>query len=446
MTADEASALAAEAFVFGYPLVMMDVSREVMLSVPGPAGRKRANEFDHIREFPDPAFTSVVSPNADTLYSAAWLDLAAEPVVLSVPDSGGRYYLMPMLSGWTDVFASPGTRTTGNGPGTFAVTGPDWRGTLPDGVTEIRSPTAVAWLIGRTQTNGPADYENVRRFQDGLSLRPLSAWRNEPAPASAATASGAAADAPPTGPNAPPDAPPAPPPDQVAAMDAAAFFGRLGRLMVDNPPATADAPALERFAAIGLAPGSFQPDPDLSGALDEGVRAGLARIQALAQHLPGLASGWSVALDLGRYDTRYDQRAFVALFGLGANLADDAIYPHTGVDGTGQPLHGGQRYVLHFAPGQTPPARAFWSLTMYNERQYLVSNPMDRYAIGDRDKLAFNGDGSLDIWLQHETPGPDREPNWLPSPTGSFNLILRIYWPEPSVIDGSWAPPPVERL
>jgi len=444
---DEAGTLAAEAFVFGYPLVLMDVSREVMLNAPRPAGGMRANEFEHIREFPDPSFTSVVSPNADTLYSSAWLDLSAEPVVLNVPDSGGRYYLMPMLSGWTDVFASPGTRTTGAGAGSFAVTGPGWRGTLPDGVTEIRSPTAMAWLIGRTQTNGPADYESVHRFQDGLSLRPLSAWRNEPPAADAPAGSdAAAAQAPPDGQDAPSPEPPAPPPDQVAAMDAAAFFGRLARLMADNPPATADAPALERFAAIGLAPGSYQPDPDLADALDEGARSGLARIQALAQHPRGMTNGWAVSRDLGRYDTRYEERAFVALFGLGANLADDAVYPHTSVDGTGQPLHGNHRYVLHFGPGQIPPARAFWSLTLYNDRQYFVSNPLDRYAIGDRDKLAFNGDGSLDIWLQHETPGPDREPNWLPAPTGPFNLILRIYWPEPAVIDGRWAPPPAERL
>jgi hypothetical protein len=433
VTPDEARAVAADAFVFGYPLVLMDVTRVVSMAAPPEGGAAaRANEFVNVRAFPDASFTSVVSPNADTLYSAAWLDLASGPVMLEVPDSGGRYYLLPMMSGWTDVFASPGTRTTGGGKKTFAITGPGWHGELPADADEIRSPTAMVWLLGRTQTNGTADYENVHQFQDALLLVPLSAPDGgEPPPA--------------------PDPDPGidvttPPPDQVAAMDAGTFFGRLAALMVDNPPADADAPAMARFAAIGLTPGAFEPGGDLAAALDAGVKDGLARITALRDRPDQAVNGWSIPRDLGSYGTDYEQRAFVAMFGLGANLPEDAIYPHTTVDGDGQPLTGTHRYIVHFEPGKTPPARAFWSLTMYNERQYFASNPIDRYAIGDRDALALNSDGSLDLWLQHETPGPEHEPNWLPTPQGSFNLILRVYWPEQELIDGTWEPPPVTNL
>jgi hypothetical protein len=403
------------------------------MAMPQRGGRVSGNEFVHLREFPDASFCGVVSPNADTLYSVAWLDLAAEPVVLGVPASGGRYYLLPMLSGWSDVFAAPGTRTTGNGPGTFAVAGPGWRGGLPAGVQEIRAPTSMAWVIGRTQARGKADYEDAHRFQDRLSLQPLSAWAGQRPAAREAPAGPGTGIA-------------APPPDQVEAMDAATFFGRLAALLVTNPPAAADAPAMRRFAAIGLSTGSFQPDRSLAGALEAGARDALAQLKAMRQQPPGLTNGWSIDHNLGRYGTNYRQRAFVALFGLGANLPEDAVYPHTAVDSRERALTGAHRYVLHFAPGQAPPARAFWSLTMYNEHQYFAANPLGRYALGDRDPLAYNPDGSLDLRLQHGSPGRRAEANWLPAPAGPFSLILRVYWPRPELLDGTWAPPAVQRV
>jgi len=437
LTPATARTVAAEAFVFGYPLVLTDVTRAVSMAMPQGGGRVPANEFAHLREFPDASFTGVVSPNADTLYSVAWLDLATEPVVLGVPASGGRYYLLPMLSGWSDVFAAPGTRTTGNDPGTFAVTGPGWLGGLPAGVQQIRSPTSMAWVIGRTETRGKADYADVHRFQDGFSLRPLSAWASQRPAAREVPAGPGTGIA-------------APPPDQVEAMDAATFFSRLARLLETNPPAAADAPAMRRFAAIGLTVGAFQPGPGLASALDAGVqdaRAQLkAQLKATRRQPPGLANGWTIDRGLGRYGTNYQQRASVALFGLGANLPEDALYPHTAADSGGRRLTGAHRYVLHFPPGQTPPARAFWSLTMYNEHQYFAANPLGRYALGDRDPLAFNRDGSLDLWLQHNSPGRRAEPNWLPAPAGQFSLILRIYWPKRGLLDGTWAAPAVQRV
>jgi hypothetical protein len=431
VTPIEASALAAEAFVFGYPLVLMDVSRLSFLGQSSGDGHRNAmNELSHAREFPDASFTAVVSPNTDTLNSTAWLDVAAEPVVLSVPATS-RYYALPMLSAWTDVFASPGTRTAGEG-GAFAVVGPGWRGGVPEGVQEIRSPTSLVWLAGRTEANGEADYEEAHRFQDGLSLSRLSGASCAHAPDSNRDS---AIDT------------ETPPPEQVGAMDASTFFGRLAELMVDNPPAQADTPALERFGAIGLAPGKFEPPAELAGAVEAGVSAANAGINVIRRHRADLTNGWSIPRDLGRYGTNYVQRALIALFGLGASLPEDVVYPHTVVDGNGQPLSGADNcYVLHFAPESAPPAQAFWSLTMYNERHYFVDNPIDRYAIRDRDPLVFNPDGSLDIWLQHERPAPAHVANWLPAPDGPFSLILRIYWPRQEVIDGTWVPPPVTKV
>ena len=431
---EEARAIAAEAFLFGYPLVLMALTGAVMTNVSSASqGNAPVNQFSHRRAFPDASFTAVVSPNADTLYSTAVLDLAASPIVLATPDGAGRYYLMPLLSAWTDVFASPGTRTTGDGAGAFAIIGPDWEGALPPDVQEIRSPTSLAWLIGRTQTDGKADYASVHEFQAGLSLTPLSAW-------------GSAYSPPEDVPVAPGVDKTIPPPDQIEAMDAATFFARVASLMVANPPHEADAPALARFAAIGLARGSFTPIPELASSLEAGVKDAVALLRAKPEQAATVSPAWTLHRGLGSYGTDYFKRAHVALIGLGANLDEDSIYPHATTDRDGHALNGAHRYRLHFEPGETPPARAFWSLTMYNERQYFVDNPLDRYAIGDRDALAFNSDGSLDLWLQHDSPGPERESNWLPAPPGAFNVVLRVYWPTEEALAGSWTPPGLERV
>lgn len=431
---EEVGAFAREAYTFGYPLVLMDATGRSLTAVPrATSSRAPANQFAHLREFPDATFTDVVSPNADTLYSTAILDLRREPTVLSIPDAEGRYYLMPMLDAWTNVFASPGKRTTGTSGGAFAIVGPHWDGELPSGLERIDSPTNLAWVIGRTQTDGKADYASVHRFQDGLRLTPLSAFGSD--------------DEPPEVPVG--DHSDLAPVDRVAAMDAGEFFSRLAELMVDNPPSEADRPALARFATIGLAPGEpfrlDRFDSDRRAAIEaapEQVRAGIAEM--LARPNPAnLVNGWTYFTGLGAYGTDYGLRALVAAVGLGANLAEDAIYPNIRVDAAGQPLNGQHDYRLHFAAGETPPVNGFWSVTMYNDRQFFVDNPIDRYAIGDRDALEPNADGSLDLLIQHEAPASTA--NWLPAPEGSFNLILRMYWPKPEALDDTWKPPPVER-
>jgi hypothetical protein len=430
--------IATEAYLFGYPLVLLDMTRQLGTNVPK-SGQNAAplNQFGNMRSFPDATFTTVVSPNADTLYSFAFLDVSQEPMVLSVPEMGNRYYLMQMLDGWTNVFAAPGTRTTGNGKGDFAVTGPLWKGMLPTGVKEIKSLTSMVWIIGRTQTNGKSDFAVVNDIQNKYKLTPLGSFgkpytvpENVPVDLSVDMKSA--------------------PVDQVNKMDAATFFGRLNALMKSNPPAPADAEAIKRFVQIGVAPGkSFDlqgMDSSITQQIVGGVRDGLTRISSEARKSHGKNSGgWEFMLNVGRYGTDYLWRAVIALIGLGANIPEDAVYPRSTKDANGQLLTGANQYVVHFQKGQLPPVGAFWSITMYNDRQFFVPNPIDRYAIGDRDKLAFNADGSLTLYLQNESPGKDKESNWLPTPKESFNLLMRLYWPKKEILDGVWNPPKIER-
>jgi hypothetical protein len=439
VSAEQAAEIAVEAYVFGYPLVLMDVTRQVMTAAPKAEAHKApVNQFLHIREFPDYKMTDVVSPNADTLYSTAWLDLTKEPIILSVPDVGKRYYLMEMLDAWTNVFASPGTRTTGDGRGDFAIVGPQWKGKLPANVKEIKSPTNMAWLIGRTQTNGKEDYAAVRAIQDQYKLTPLSAWgKDYTPPDNAPVAAGIDVKTPPV--------------EQVAKMDAATFFMRLNALMKDNPPANADNSAVNSFAAVGVAPGTRfdlkSLDPAVAKGVEGSVKAAQAKIAAESRKPHGKkVNGWDVMTNLGRYGTDYIFRSVVALVGLGANLPDDAIYPRATEDTDGQPLNGANRYVVHFPKGQLPPVNAFWSLTMYNSKQFFVQNPINRYAIGDRDKLKFNDDGSLTINIQSESPGKEMESNWLPAPKDSFNVFMRLYWPKKEIVEGAWKTPGLERV
>ena len=425
---DDVALLAEHAYIFGYPLVLMAATRDVM-TVTG-SDATPINRFTHKRAFPDASFTDVVSPNADTLYSIAWLDLTKQPIVLSVPATDGRYYLMQLLSGWTDVFASIGKRTTGTGPGRFAIVGPHWQGKLPGNVQELRSPTEMVWLIGRTQTNGKADYAAVRALQDQYRLMPLD---ERPIDSLLPTGNG-------RGPSVPPPA------EQVAKMEPATFFAGLASLLPSNPPTSADASMMGELARLGVRPGQpFRAKSAQLSALAEGVARARGVIERAVHANNGPhRNGWTTFLGLGSYGTDYLERAAVAMFGLGANLPADAIYAAARTDSQQSPLHGSKQYCVHFGPGQTPPVDAFWSITLYNQHQFFQQNAIERYAIGDRDDLQFNADGSLDLYIQHDMPQEEpKRKNWLPAPNDAFNLMLRMYEPRREIQDNQWQPPQI---
>jgi hypothetical protein len=448
LTEQEAQDIAVEAYVYFYPLVTMDVTRRQFTNhEPGKIpGRGPMNMFNNVPTYPPADDRGVVRPNFDTLYSSAFLDLAKEPMVVSVPDTGGRYYLLPMLDMWTDVFASPGWRTTGTQAGEFLVAPAGWRPDLrerfaeefrlPAGTQRIDAPTPYVWIIGRTRTDGPPDYDAVRKIQAGFKITPLSDWGK------------------------PPRAPEAridpsvdmrtPPKVQVDAMPAGKYFAYAAELLKVNAPHLTDEPILARMKRIGLKAGkSFdaeKAEPAVRKALEAAPESAQKLMEWKVRSLARVANGWSMNTDtMGVYGNYYLKRAIVAQVGLGANVPEDAIYPLNLGDEDGRPLDGANRYTIRFEKGETPPADAFWSITLYDPEGYQVGNSLNRFAVSSWMPFKYNADGSLDLYFQSESPGKDREANWLPAPKGPFNLTMRIYAPRSGVLSGKWNPPPVTR-
>ena len=442
VTAREALDIATDAYVFGYPLVTMDMTRRVMTNVPRPEGmRAPMGQFARLRTYPTASNHDVTAPNTDTLYTLVWLDVGKEPWVVSIPDVHNRYCLFPMLDGWTTVFQAPGKRATGTGPQQYAITGPGWKGQLPSGVKEYRSATSLVWVLGRIYCTGTTeDYAVVHALQDECSAVPLSSFGK---------------------PYTPPASQVDPSTDmetpvrlQVNNLDAAAYFNRLALLMKDNPPTPADAPILKKMARLGIVPGQpfniNQLDPAVIQVLETVPKLAVAKI--LAWYKEGAKTGdmtsqngWVTTLKTGFYGTDYLQRALVATIGLGANRPQDTSYAISTTDAGGQPYTGNFRYLMHFTPAQAVSADGFWSLTMYDSDHFFVENPLVRYSLSSRDKLTSNPDGSLDLYLQRHPPGSNLESNWLPAAEGKFTLVLRFYWPSQSLLDGSWKIPPVKQ-
>lgn len=437
----EEFAVAQDAYIYGYPLVTMEYTRRVITNVASPAGnRAPMGQFIKLRQYPDASFRDVTAPNADTLYTTAFIDVEKEPWVLGIPDMKDRYFLFPMLDGWTDVFQAPGKRTTGTGAQTYAITGPGWKGSLPSGVKEYKSPTSLVWILGRIYCTGtPEDYATVHAAQDQCKLVPLSSYgRPYTPPAGEVDRSIDMKTA---------------VRDQVNGLDTIAYFTLLARLMKANPPAAADAPALARFARIGLVAGQeFDPsrlrNADFAKRVPQ-IAFDRIMLQFKVNKEIKDINGWGYTTKTGIYGTDYFMRAFVTAVGLGANRPQDAVYPSSQKDGEGKAYDGAAKYVLRFANGQLPPARGFWSLTMYDSNYFFVANPINRYSISARQNLKSNPDGSVDIYIQKDSPGADKESNWLPAPSGKFQLMMRLYWPNeksPSIINGTWKPPPVKKL
>jgi len=441
ITPAEAQAIAKEAYIYGYPLVTLEMTRRRVTNVATvEEARAPMGQFAHMRKFPNAEYRDVPGANVDTLYSLAWLDLAKEPYVLSLPDEGERYFMMPLLSAWSDVFEVPGSRTTGNKAQKYALTGPGWTGSLPDGVKQYKSPTSLVWILGRTYCTGaPDDYKAVHSLQDQYSLVPLSAYGKPYTPPVGKIDSSLDMTSSVT--------------EQVNQMEAEKYFNMLAALLKDNPPATADAPIVEKMVKIGIVPGKKFDLSKLDPAAAQGVRsapeAALGMIMSSAKTAGKNVNGWLIVPKAGLYGTDYLLRAYVNALGPGWNRPEDAVYPISYTAADGKPYDGANKYVLRFPKGQTPPVKGFWSLTMYDSDKFLAANPLNRYAVGSSSGFKYNADGSLDIYIQRESPGRELEPNWLPAPAGKFGLMLRLYWPPekaPTITDGSWQPPAVMRV
>ncbi|MBK8211500.1 MAG: DUF1254 domain-containing protein [Rhodospirillales bacterium] len=442
---NEAIAIATEAYVYGYSLVTTDVTRLQMSNVATvEALRAPLNQFINVKRYPPADYRGVSAPNADTLYSLAWLDLK-EPQVFSHPDMGKRYHLFPMVDLWMTIFASPGTRTGDSKAADYLLTGPGWTGEVPKGMKHIQSATRYMVILGRTYADGTdADYQAVNALQAQYKITPLSAWGKPFTPA-----------APPVDANpgiSMTDKPQA----AILAMGTEGYFNWLStRMCADAPAYAADAPALARFAKIGFEP--CKPfvmanlEPEVQAALKDLPKTALDGIGAHQGELGKIVDGWLITKGLGQYGTDYMKRAVVAAFGWPANLQEDAVYPYTLIDSKGEKLTGANKYTLTFAKGQTPPVNGFWSITMYmiDKGWWFVPNKLNKFTVSPRNNLKANADGSITLYFQKDSPGKDKEANWLPAPEGEFIPMLRMYWPKdksPSILDSTWTPPKVQKV
>jgi hypothetical protein len=439
----EARETAIDAYIYAYPLVTMEITRRVTTNVEAPVGSKAPmGQFARLRNYPAVDDHTVTAPNADTLYTQAWLDVSKEPWIVSIPDTKGRYFLFPMLDGWTDIFQVPGKRTTGTKAQKYAITAPGWSGMLPAGVTEFKSPTDMVWVLGRIYCTGtPEDYKAVHALQDQVTAVPLSAYGKPYTPAPGKVDSSIDMKG---------------PRDQVNAMDGATYFKLFAELLKTNPPSADDAPMVAKLAKIGIVPGQDFDASKLEAAVAKGIAAapkpGQEKISNLKEAIvtgdAKLENGWLYFAKTGLYGTGYRNRALITWYGLGANRPQDAVYPFSEGPEIIKKFSGANKYVMHFNKGEMPPAEAFWSIVMYDKDYFFVPNAINRYTVSSRTKFKMNADGSVDIYFQHDSPGKDKEQNWLPAPADAFVLMMRLYWPSekaPSILDGTWKPPQVKE-
>ena len=439
----EAEQIALDAYIYGYSLITTDITRVQMSNVDKVEGlHAPAGQFINIPRYPPADYRGVSAPNADTLYSLAWLDLT-EPQVFSHPDMGKRFYLFEIADLWMNLYDSPGTRTAGGEAATYLITGPGWSGTVPAGMKQIKIATGYMVILGRTYADGTdKDYAAVNALQAQYKIVPLSAYGKSFTY------------------KAPPVVDPGfsmtdGPQSVILKMGTAGYLDRLAMLMGGAaPPAAVDAPMLARMAKIGLVPGQPFDISKLNSAtrtaLEDLPMTALKHIEANKAALGAIVNGWVMTSGLGVYGTNYTKRAVVAAFGWPANLEKDAIYPYTDVDSKGTALSGASKYTVKFSKGQTPPVDGFWSITMYeiDKGWWFVPNALNKFTASERDHPKPNPDGSLTLLFQNESPGRDLEANWLPAPKGNFILMLRMYWPKetsPSILNGTWKPPSVER-
>ena len=447
LTPAEARQIAEDAYVYGYSLITTEVTRVQGSNVPKTEGTHApTNQFANVPKYPPADFRAVSAPNADTLYSLAWLDLA-EPQVFSHPDMGDRFYLFEITDLWmSDSESSPSKRTADGKAANYLFTGPGWKGAVPAGLKHFPVATRYMVILGRTYADGTEqDYKAVNALQAQYKITPLSAWGKPYTPV-----------APPVNPNpgfSMTDAPQ----KVILDMGTEGYFNLMAKLMTGNaPPGAEDAPILARMAKLGIVPGKpfelSKLDPAVQAALKDIPQTALKKIEANKGSMGEIVNGWVVSKGLGTYGPGdYLKRATVAALGWPANQERDAVYPYTEVDSTGQKLTGANKYTLTFPKDATPPVNGFWSITMYmiDQGWWFVPNPLNKFTVSLRDKPKFNADGSLTLYFQNESPGADKEANWLPAPKGDFIAMMRMYWPKdaaPSILDGSWKVPPIVKV
>ncbi|MFN8033935.1 MAG: DUF1254 domain-containing protein [Mycobacterium sp.] len=435
VTPEQARAIAKEAYIYGFPMVdSYRIQYSYFVDSHSPEYKGDRNQVHSIARVYTPADTAVQTPNSDTPYSMLGADLRAEPLVLTIPPiEQDRYFSVQFIDGYTYNFAYVGSRTTGNSGGKYLLAGPGWKGEKPEGVNAvIQSDTDFALAIYRTQLFGPDDLDNVKNIQAGYTAQPLSEFLNQPAPAAAP----------------PVDFPVPLSPDEQKTSPK--FFELLNFTLRHAPVLPSEKELRDRFATIGIgSEGTFNYDklsPEMQKAITDGMADAWAEFNTFKKDK--LETGQVTSGDL--FGTKeelkgnYLYRMAGAVLGIFGNSKAEAMYPNYSVDSDGQPLTGANNYTLTFPAGQLPPVNAFWSVTMYKmPESLLVENPINRYLINSPmlPNLAKNPDGSLTIYIQNQSPGPEKEANWLPAPPGPFSLFLRLYWPKPDALNGTWQPP-----
>jgi hypothetical protein len=435
LSASEARATGAEAFAFGFPLLLTALSLEQGVEVDGLAAELGPlNRFAHFDAFADPEFRALVAVNSDTLYSVAWLDLAGGPLVLTLPDTGKRSFMVSIASAWSETVACLDTVAPGSAGGTYLLIRDGCSELTPAGMVRLELPTDLALVIGHVHARNGEDLGGARAVQVQLALTSQSTYGEDLAPADAIFRSSAPARS---------------PVGTVAGMAPEDFLARLASEMRRNPPSNRDEPILRRLATVGVVPGEPFEWGSHSPEVDAALRAGFADGKSVAASPPPeeqLANGWrALGPELGDYGTDYARRAQTANLALGTILPEDACFPICGIDSDGRQTDGARSYRLRFEPHELPKVEGLWSLVVYDMDQLFVSNAIDRYAVGDRDELTLGEDGSLEILIQRDEPA-DPNGNWLPAPEGDFYLMLHMYCPRQEMLDGSWSIPPIVRV
>jgi hypothetical protein len=434
----EARAIAKEAYIYGEPMVdNYRIQHAYFVDRANPEYKTAWNELWNSARLYTPADTAIQTPNADTLYSFIGADLRSEPLVLTVPAmERERYFSVQLIDYYTFNFDYIGTRTTGNGGGSFLLAGPSWKGETPKGVAKVlRSETELVFVGYRTQLFSPSDIDNVKKVQAGYKVQSLSAFLGQPTPKAEPAIDFIR---------------PLTPEQQKTSVD---FFNILNFVLQFCPTVPSETGLMERFSKIGVGGGrtfdASKLSPELKTAIEQGMADAWADLASLQKRID---AGEVTSGDL--FGTReylknnYLYRMAAAVLGIYGNSKQEAMYPVYAIDAEGKKLDGTNRYTVRFAPGQLPPVNAFWSMTMYElPASLLVANPLNRYLINSPmlPNLKLDADGGLTLLIQNESPGADKEANWLPAPKGPFIMFMRLYWPKPEALEGKWTAPPLKR-